>query len=54
MNSSGIIRGTFGQSGKMKVQADTPLFTDANKEEVEKKLLGSEVILRIKKYLFDK
>jgi len=50
--TSGTIRGTFGQSGKIKVQSDTALFTEENKDEIQKKLLGSEVILKIKKYLF--
>jgi len=50
--TSGTIRGTFGQSGKIKVQTDTVLFNDTNKEEIQKKLVGSEVILKIKKYLF--
>jgi len=50
--TSGTIRGTFGQSGKIKVQSDTALFTEENKDEIQKKLHGSEVILKIKKYLF--
>ena len=50
----GTIKGTFGQSGKIKVQSDKALFEDSNKEEIEKKLIGSQAVLKIKKYLYRK
>jgi Protein of unknown function (DUF663). len=51
---TGTIKGTFGQSGKIKVQSDKLLFGETDKEEAEKKLVGSEIVMKLKKYLFKK
>ena len=51
------IKGTFGQSGKIKAQLEGIAFnpnSEEEKKEFEEKVLNTEVFIRIEKYLFKK